>query len=62
MKEKVSTHGGQRDGAGRPATGRKVSLSLYLDPGVAEFLKSLGSGKAAFVERLVKASKEFKGR
>ena len=52
--EKCNSHGGQREGAGRKASG-KVGKSYYLtlSQEAAEKLRSVGRDKSEYIDRLI---------
>ena len=62
MKKKAVSHGGARENAGRKPTDgvRKESVSLYLVPDIAQYLKWLGSDKHSLVANFISGLPDFK--
>lgn len=53
----ANTHGGAREGAGRPETsGRSVRLSIRLTPEAAALLDRVAN-KSAYIDQLIKRAK-----
>lgn len=53
----TNTHGGAREGAGRPETsGRSVRLSIRLTPEAADLLEHVPN-KSAYIDQLIKRAK-----
>lgn len=48
-------HGGQRPGAGRPQTDRKVALSVRISPEAADKLSTI-QNKSEFIDEMIKRS------
>ena len=57
-KKLKSSHGGQRQGAGRPKTPQpKKSISVRLPPDIIAWLDSQSDNRAVTIEKLVRARK-----